>query len=148
MRSGGWGPGMELLPSLVSFSSEAAQLSPHPRKDTAGRQPTASGAAGPHQTPTTLALICRLPASRNLSTPQAAVFYYAAQADSDTQASSFRNGSLLSPAASSLPSASTSSSSLKHPRQDRPSSLCVRTQASVADSVILTGQAKNTGVPI
>lgn len=83
-----------------------------------------------------------------LSTPQAAVFYYAAQADSDTQASSFRNGSLLSPAASSLPSASTSSSSLKHPRQDRPSSLCVRTQASVADSVILTGQAKNTGVPI
>ena len=83
-----------------------------------------------------------------LSTPQAAVFYYAPQADSDTQASSFRNGSLLSPAASSSPSASTSSSSLKHPCQDRPFSLCPGTQASVANLVILAGRVKNTGVPV
>lgn len=58
---------MELLASLVPFSSEAApQLSPHPCKDTAGRQLTASGEVGPHQTPTTLAPNCRLPASRTV----------------------------------------------------------------------------------
>lgn len=115
MRSGGWDPGMELLPSLVSSHQKQHNSLPiHARTQQEGSRPQV-GQQAPTRPQPRWHRFADFQPPELFKHPQAAVFYYAAQADSDTQASSFRNGSLLSPAASSLPSASTSSSSQTPP---------------------------------